>query len=33
MAVIEKSGIIKTKDSSGNLLFFYPTTLKANGRS
>ena len=30
MAVVETSGIIKTKDSSGNIVFFYPMTLKDN---
>lgn len=30
MAVVETTGIIKTKDSSGNIVFFYPTTLKDN---
>ena len=30
MAVVETSGIIKHKDSNGNMVFFYPTTLKDN---
>lgn len=30
MAVVETTGIIKTKDSNGNIVFFYPTTLKDN---
>ena len=30
MAVVEKSGIVKTRDSSGNMIFFYPMTLKDN---
>lgn len=30
MAVVETSGIIKHKDSSGNMVFFYPITLKDN---
>lgn len=30
MAVVEKSGIVKTRDSSGNIVFFYPMTLKDN---
>lgn len=30
MAVVETSGIIKTKDSSGNMIFLYPMTLKDN---
>lgn len=30
MAVVEKSGIIKTRDSNGNMIFFYPMTLKDN---
>lgn len=30
MAVVETSGIIKSKDSNGNIVFFYPTTLKNN---
>lgn len=30
MAVVETSGIIKTKDSNGNMIFLYPMTLKDN---
>lgn len=30
MAVVETSGIIKSRDSSGNIVFFYPMTLKDN---
>lgn len=30
MAVVETSGIIKAKDSSGNIVFLYPMTLKDN---
>lgn len=30
MAVVETSGIIKSRDSSGNIVFLYPMTLKDN---